>query len=62
MRDPKRIDKVLDVVKQAWVKNPDLRFGQLILNLTTNANALYYVEDDTMIEALEKAYDIKRDK
>lgn len=62
MRDPKRIDKVLDVVKQAWAKNPDLRFGQLILNLTTNANALYYVEDDTMIEALEKAYDIKRDK
>lgn len=33
MRDPKRISECLDLIKQMWEKDPDLRFNQLIYNL-----------------------------
>jgi hypothetical protein len=32
MRDPARIDRILEAVRQVWVKDPDLRLGQLIVN------------------------------
>ena len=37
MRDPKRIDEVLGLIKDIWVANPDWRLSQLLLNcgLTT---------------------------
>jgi hypothetical protein len=34
MRDPARIERVLDLIKQIWNKSPDLRFNQLIDNLS----------------------------
>ena len=33
MRDPYRIHEILKLLEQAWVKDPDLRFNQLIYNL-----------------------------
>jgi len=33
IRDPKRISKLLELIRQAWEKDPDLRFNQLIYNL-----------------------------
>ena len=33
MRDPKRIQKILELINQIWMKDPDLRFQQLIYNL-----------------------------
>ena len=33
MRDPVRIQKLLDLLKELWLKDPDLRFNQLIYNL-----------------------------
>ena len=33
MRDPKRIDRVLEIVKIYWKSHPDLRLAQLISNM-----------------------------
>jgi hypothetical protein len=33
MRDPKRIDKILDLIRDEWKSCPDYRFMQLIYNL-----------------------------
>ena len=59
MRDPKRIDEVLNRLKKLWKTYPDLRLGQLIVNITYNpddpnaSNDLFYLEDDKFIVALE---------
>ena len=56
MRDINRIDLILDRLKTLWKKYPDLRLGQLILNVLQDP-ILYYIEDEELIEALEKAYE-----
>ena len=56
MRDPKRIDKILDELKSIWVKHPDLRLGQLLLNVIPETY-LYYVEDDDLIKAIKNTYE-----
>lgn len=33
MRDPQRIDRILLGLREKWMKDPDLRFGQLLFNL-----------------------------
>ncbi|MBF9002712.1 DUF1040 family protein [Vibrio sp. NFV-1] len=33
MRDPKRIEELLTLLNQIWMRNPDLRFNQLIYDL-----------------------------
>ena len=35
MRDPKRVDEVLNLVSRIWRANPDFRFYQLIYILQT---------------------------
>lgn len=55
MRDIKRIDKVCDRLKQLWKQYPDLRLGQIILNVIQDPQ-LYYIEDDDLINILEKHY------
>lgn len=53
MRDPKRIPKVLRLIKKYWTKCPDLRLSQLIGNLS-NRHDPYYFEDDELIVILNK--------
>ena len=55
MRDINRIDRILDRLKTLWKKYPDLRLGQLILNVLQDP-ALYYIEDEELIELLEEVY------
>ena len=55
MRDPTRIDRILDSLRDIWKKNPDLRLGQLICNVVSES-IIYFVEDEAMIEAVEKYY------
>lgn len=31
MRDPARIDKICDIIRDVWKKSPDMRLGQLIV-------------------------------
>lgn len=34
MRDPDRINRIIDVIRRYWLANPDLRFGQIVVNMT----------------------------
>lgn len=55
MRSVDRIPNILDRLGKIWEKYPDLRLGQLLLNCFSDP-LLYYIEDDTLIEALESYY------
>ncbi len=61
MRDPKRIDVILQEVSNIWHKYPDLRLGQLIGNVLEGTN-LYYVEDDGLVAALKDMYENAQEK
>jgi hypothetical protein len=34
MRNPERIDRILNLIKEIWIQQPDTRFLQLVDNLT----------------------------
>ena len=61
MRDPRRIRPTLDKIEEIWKENPDLRLGQLLCNAVPES-IIYYIEDDTLIEALEKYYKKLKEK
>ena len=61
MRDPDRIPKILKEIEKIWVKFPDLRLGQLLINVFDAGSAfahvsLYNLEDDKLVEQLEARY------
>ena len=56
MRDPKRIDVILQEISAIWHKYPDMRLGQLIGNVLEGPS-LYYVEDDSLVKALKDVYE-----
>ena len=55
MRDPDRIEKTLNEIKEIWKHYPDFRLCQLIGNVVRDP-AAYYVEDDTLIKLLKHHY------
>jgi hypothetical protein len=55
MRDPKRIPAIMSKLEELWLKNPDLRLGQLIIN-AVDGNHLYGIEDAALIRELVKLY------
>lgn len=62
MRNPDRIEPILKMLRLVWKKSPQLRLTQLLSNVilgyTDWSNKdLYYVEDDKVVEALEKFWD-----
>jgi uncharacterized protein YihD (DUF1040 family) len=57
MRDPARIDIVLEALRTAWRQEPDLRLGQLLINAVRPPSPcpeLFYAEDDKLIEGLAR--------
>lgn len=49
MRDPKRIDEILNELREFWTANPDLRLGQLVVNVVNPkvpSPEVFYVEDE----------------
>jgi hypothetical protein len=61
-RDPKRIRKFCNQLATEWEKNPDLRFGQFIMNVLGKVGAdtkrdVFFIEDDEMMEAIQRALD-----
>ena len=48
MRDPKRIDKVLNLLERYWKANPDLRLSQIM----GNAGFHYNSEDGAVMDYL----------
>jgi hypothetical protein len=47
MRNPDRIDIILNLIEKIWKHYPDLRFGQLIENILY-ADNIFYTEDDEL--------------
>ena len=57
MRDPARIDQVLDLLRQVWLRSPDLRLGQLMANGVGPAEPcpeVYSIEDTVLARRLER--------
>ena len=49
MRDPKRIDEMLTELREVWMAYPDLRLGQLVVNIvrpSVPALEVFNVEDE----------------
>lgn len=66
MRDPKRIPEILEELKKAWEKNPDLRLGQIIVNIARikekkeeTCPFVFYIEDNKILEGLKYMNRIK---
>ena len=47
MRDPARIDRMVEKLRRLWHSTPDQRLGQLIVNVTATVNPWVPEDDDT---------------
>jgi uncharacterized protein YihD (DUF1040 family) len=57
MRDSNRIDILIEALREAWKKYPDLRFGQLVESIGSfNDQKVdpYYLEDSQWLLAINK--------
>lgn len=55
MRDPRRIPILIDELKTFWIKNADLRLGQMMLIAGEKAGCgedIWNIEDKELIDAL----------
>lgn len=67
MRDPARIDRMIELLRQAWHLRPEMRLGQLLDSLLADYEAFFYVEDEVterkltvlLNEGFEKAWETK---
>lgn len=65
MRDPKRIDRIICKLREVWLKEPDMRLGQLIAVIIgchapkdlLGLPDLFVVEDDITEELLDQLVD-----
>ncbi len=60
MRDPKRIDRMVDVLRRAWKRHPDQRLAQLVVNAARGMHGwpdVFGVEDGPMERRLEALAD-----
>ena len=59
MRDPKRIDTVIEMIRSEWKKVPDWRLEQLIVNISRAAGLEdpFFLEDDRLMRILEGGED-----
>jgi len=53
MRDPNRIEPIIQLIKEIWYSQSDLRLTQLIMNALKMNSDPYYIEDDKLEEALK---------
>ena len=54
-RDPNRIDRVVELLREAWHLKPDFRLTQLVMVVTDkpeDGGAVWHTEDDTMEQNL----------
>lgn len=57
MRDKNRIKPILEKIEKLWILDPDLRFGQLVMNIIKPEQSnveVYYMEDDNLFDKIEK--------
>lgn len=58
MRDPQRIDRIIELIRGIWKTYPDLRLTQLIMNTLNMTKDPYYVEDDILEKKLREYQDL----
>jgi len=63
MRDPARIDEILDLLDRVWRLDPDLRLGQLIFNAARfkdpDITDIYSIEDGSLRMGLIRYLQLK---
>ncbi len=56
MRDPARIDEILELLRAVWTHEPDLRLGQLIYNAARirdpELSDVFSIEDSSLHKGL----------
>ena len=63
MRDPARIDRIVEQLRAAWHRDPDSRLAQLLINASDTPydcdkphecglGLVYYIEDDVLEQRL----------
>ena len=52
MRDPNRIEPILETIRKIWLEHPDYRLMQLLGNVYRGDP--YYIEDDVLMERLKE--------
>lgn len=56
MRDPARIDEVIELLREVWTLEPDLRLGQLIFNAARirdpELSDVFSIEDGSLRKGL----------
>ena len=55
MRDPQRIDQILDVLREIWELQPDLRLGQIVVGAIRPDDPcpqVFYAEDNALLQGL----------
>lgn len=57
MRDPERIDRMIELLRAKWKASPEQRLGQLICNIAERGEGLsaFYIEDASMEQRLALA-------
>ena len=56
MRDPKRIDEMLEELGKLWKLRPDMRLGQILsAYLRLGEFDPFYLEDDFLLERIVRA-------
>lgn len=55
-RDKERMSAVLHQIRRAWETFPDLRLGQLIANCGSNYNVIFNIEDEQLMDRLQKIF------
>jgi len=59
MRDPARIDQILDRIRTVWYAHPDWRLGQLLQNIGAfHRYDVFYIEDEDVLKRLQIAYQV----
>lgn len=53
MRDPERIDRIVELLRTKWKKDPDARLCQILGNMFPGKFDLYHVEDDLVEKKLK---------
>ena len=56
MRDPRRIPKVLNGLCDIWERYPDIRLGQLLMNVASDP-ILYNIEDEELVKKVKEYYE-----
>lgn len=55
MRNPKRIPEVLKALEAYWMQHPDLRLGQIVVNMSGQYDT-YYTDDGIIKYNLEREF------